>query len=164
MESQRTFQFTPQVLLMVLLVFVALTLPLAVTSWFLYQHFRPAPTVPPPAESVEIPGLRTSLEAVADSALPTTLSEESNILEVKASDPAAKGQEITAWVQSAGGTTLEMPSGDTESIRLLVSLASSQKPQFLQKLHPDQPASVTSQEPVATDTSLLLDVRILKSK
>jgi len=152
-------------MLIVLLVLLALSLPLAITSWFIYQHFRETPAAPVPAESVEIPGLRGSLEAMADSALPTMLMEESNVFEVSTPDPAGKHAELAAWIQSVDGTSLEMPSENSESLRVLVTIAAAQKAAFLQKLHPEQPvaSSQESQEPQDSN-SLLLDVRILKSK
>lgn len=162
MEPQPAFRITPQLMLIVLLVLLALSLPLAVTSWFVFQHFRQTPAARVPAESVEIPGLRGSLEAMADSALPTTLMEESNVFEVSTPDPAGKQAELVAWIQSVGGTSLEMPSDNPESLRMLITITAAQKAAFIQIIYPEQPVG-TSQETQDSD-SLLLDVRILKSK
>lgn len=138
-RSRGSFQVTPQLLIIVLLVLVALALPIAVTVWFTADHFqnkRVAAAVEPPVE-VDVPGLRESFESIATG----TLGEFSGPLDAEApgritvsisSDvPLQKMDEVSRALTADGVAVIDLSEPGEGMLRLLATFAPPQAAAFI---------------------------------
>jgi len=160
-EQKNPLQFTPQLVLMVVLVLLMLALPLTVTSYFLVLHFREPAAAP---AEIDDSALRGSFEAVAASAwsdlsAPLDADNPARVtIRTMSADPLAEQMKMISEVAELGGTTLVFPSDDSGHRRLLVTLPAAKAAIFLSVR--DQGQSIPAdQDSVLIEVVIVSEVR-----
>jgi len=166
-EQKNPLQITPQLMLMVLLVFLMLALPLTVAAYFLVVHFRESRAnqeAPAAAVVIDDSALRGSFEAVAASAwgdLSAPLDADNSArvtIRIVVADLLAEQMKMISEVAELGGTTLVFPSEDSGNRRLLATLPAAKASVFLAAR--DQGMSIPAdQDPVLIEVIIVSKVR-----
>lgn len=166
-EQKNPLQFTPQLMFMVLLVFLMLALPLTVASYFLVVHFRESrgnQEAPAAVSEIDDSALRGSFEAVAASAwgevsAPLDADNSARVtIRTTTADPVAEQMKMISEIAGLGGTTLVFPSEDSGNHRLLATLPAAKAAVFLADR--DQELSIPAdQDPVLIEVVIVSEIR-----